>query len=369
MYKVLVVGMSKNYGGIENVIFNYYKRFDRTQIHFDFCKSCKQKIAYEDILKKWGSEIFYIPSKENNMFLYRKYIINFFRTNSDHYDCIWVNRNDLANLDYIKLAKKYGIPRRIIHSHNVQLLENSKIKTIMHKLNKERVYKYATDFWACSAVAADWFYPSKIRSKVVIVKNAIDILSFKYNDSIRKELRRKLKLENYSVIGHVGRLGYQKNQKFLIQVFSELVKIKPNTKLVLLGDGNNKDELKELVKTLGLEDKVLFLGMKQKVQNWYNLFDVFVFPSRFEGLGIAALEAQANGLPCLVSKNNIPKDLKINKNFHFLSLDTTKLYWAKKIVDHMNEPRVSFRLIEKNFKLSGYSIDTASKELQSLFLG
>lgn len=369
MYKVLVIGMSQNYGGIENVIFNYYNNFDRTKIQFDFCKSCKQKIAYEDTLKKWGSNIFYIPSKSTNLYKYKKYVNRFFKKFSNKYDCIWVNRNDLVNIDYLKLAKKYGIPRRIIHSHNVQFLEKSRVKSIVHKLNSKLVSKYATDFWACSSDASKWFYSSKIRSEVVIVKNAINVSKFRYNGILRTKLKRKLGLEDKYVVGNVGRLGYQKNQIFLIKVFAKFLKLNPSAILVLIGQGDQERSLKALVKNLGLEKKVLFLGMKTNVQDLYNLFDIFVFPSRFEGLGIAGIEAQANGLTCFASENRIPNEIKINPNFHFISLDKSELFWAKMMNKHINEMRINSKVIKNNFELAGYSLNTASKYLQNLFLG
>lgn len=220
MKKVLIFGMTENPGGVETFLMNYYRRLNSKRIHFDFLGATNEKIAFEDEISK-NSIVYHISKRREHPIKYFKEVHSFFKNHAKEYDCIWVNLNTLINMDYLKLAKKYGIKKIIIHSHSSQNMD-SKPKKIIHNFNKKRLTKYSTDYWACSELAAKWFFPQRIQSKVKIIKNAIDIDEFKFDQQKRDSLRKKYNLENNFVIGNVGRLHFEKNQEFAIKILKYL---------------------------------------------------------------------------------------------------------------------------------------------------
>ena len=332
MKKILVFGITDLPGGVESVIMNYYRNIDRNKYQFDFlCNT--EKVAYEDEIKLLGGTIYRITARSKDIKKYQKDMKDFFEKHSKEYSTIWVNICSLANIDYLKYAKKYGIKHRIIHCHNSQNMD-SFLRGLLHRWNRLFITKYATDFWSCSDDASKWFFSKKIMQsdRYVLLKNAIDLEKFRFDEKVRKQYRQKLDLEEFFVIGHIGRFHFQKNHEFLLKVFYELQKKKEKSKLILIGIGEDLDKIKEKVKELKLEDKVLFLGSRNDVNCLFNAMDLFLFPSLFEGLPVALLEAQANGLPIVTSEEGVPKEAKIVENFEYISLKESPTYWAEKIL-------------------------------------
>lgn len=365
MKKVLVFGMTSNPGGVESVIMNYYRGINRNLIQFDFL--CNYPVvAYEDEIKNLGGNLFKITSRGSNYKKYKKELTSFFEVNSKKYDAIWVNICSLVNIDYLKFAKKYGIKRRIIHCHNSEN-DAGLIKKIIHYYNRIFIEKYATDFWACSEDALPWFYNKKILNtkQYKIIYNAIDVEKFRRNTIIRNLYRKELNIQSKQVvIGHVGRFHFQKNQKFLVDVFNELIKRNNNYLLLLIGQGELEVEIKKYVQNLGIERNVLFLGAKLNVEDYYQVMDLFVLPSVFEGLGIVAIEAQACSLPCLFS-DKVPKMVKVNENVNFLSLDLDYSIWADKI-EKMLKANVTG--CNNLVSTSNYNINVQVKNFERLIL-
>lgn len=328
--KILVFGMTDNPGGVESVIMNYYRNIDRNRIQFDFLCNYN-KIAYEKEIKSLGGNIFYITARKANFIKFRKDLYNFMSKHAKEYSVFWVNVCSLVNIDYLVCAKKYGIPKIIIHCHNSDN-DGNNIKKIIHSFNRMRLKKYATDFWSCSDKASPWFFTPEIikSSNYRVIPNAIDIEKFKKNRLVRSAMRKHYNLENKIVIGNVGRFHFQKNHKFIIDVFEQLVKRDKNYRLILVGQGSMEEEIVQKVKSKGLENEVIFCGVQSEVNNFYQMMDCFLFPSLFEGLGIAALEAQACSLPCVLS-NRVPSIVKVNDNVVFLSLDDELSAWVNAI--------------------------------------
>lgn len=370
MYKVLVFGMTENPGGVESFLMNNYRNINSHKIHFDFLCNTINKIAFEDEILKNNSRIFNIYPRRKDPFRFRKELNDFFRKHANEYNCAWINLNTLVNIDYLKVAKKYGIKRIIVHSHNSRNMDTGfkgYITQKLHNLHKKQLQKYATDYWACSSFAAKWFYTNDLLKKVKIIKNAIDVNNFSFNEKKRQSLRQKLHLENNLVIGNVGRLHFQKNQMFILDVLSYLVKLNPKVRLVLVGQGADKEKLENRVNELNLQKYIIFAGVQDDIQEWLSTFDLFIFPSLFEGLGIAGLEAEANGLPIYASDKVIPQELKINSNFKFLDLGKGPQFWAHQI-EKTNFERENQETIEKNFQNSGYSIESSVQKLEKYFL-
>lgn len=371
MYKVLVFGMTNNYGGVEAVVMNYYRRFDHTKIHFDFICNMTDKIAYETELKrKYNCKFFKTVRKRENIIKYYIQLTNIFSKIAKDYDCLWFNVNNLVNIDCLKLAKKYGINHIIIHAHNSKIMEagiKGKIKERIHKIHSKQIYRYANDFLACSDEAAKWFYQED-SIKYRVINNSIDVSKYQFNLSTRNKIRKKYNIDNNLVIGNVGRLSFQKNQTFLLDIFKIVKKNKQNSKLILVGSGN-RDQLIKKAKELNIYNDVIFMGMIKDASKIYNSFDIFAFPSKFEGFGIAAIEAQANGLPVVASKYVIPQNIKVNDNVMFIDLKQKANYWAKQILKlsrNCHRSEENNKMIKNRFVSKKYDIHTSAVDLEKI---
>ncbi len=357
--------MTENPGGVESFLINYYRNIDREKIQFDFLCNSHEPVAYENELISLGGRTFHITARSKNPRLYRKELEEVFQNHAYEWSAIWVNVSSLANIDYLKIAKKYNIEKRIIHSHNSRNMD-SRVRGILHHVNRFCVGKYATDFWACSEDAARWFYRDELIKKAVVIHNAIDVNRMKFDPEKRKDIRDKYGLQDKFVIGNVGRLHFQKNQEFAIEVFKLYHKENPQSCLVLVGQGEDEEKLRNKVKEYGLTDSVLFPGIQKDIQGWLSCFDLFLFPSRFEGLSVVAMEAQANGIPVLASKGVIPEEVKMNDNFEFLDLNEGAKAWSEKLSTMASWQRPEYEAVKEIFVKNGYDIGTEASKLEKL---
>lgn len=365
MNRILVFGITDIAGGVESVIMNYYRNIDKNKFNFDFlCNT--EKVAYEQEINNLGGKIYKVTARSISLKKYRKELKDFFENHHKEYSTIWVNVCSLANIDYLKYAKKYGIKYRIIHAHNSKNMD-SKIRGILHRINKKFIAKYATDFWTCSEEAGKWFYNKKIMlsNKYLLINNAIDIEKFKYNGIIRERKRRILKLENNLVIGHIGRFHFQKNHNFLIEIFNEIVKQNNSARLLLIGTGTMENQIKTKVKDMNLENKVLFLGEIDNVNEIIQAMDIFLFPSLFEGLALSLIEVQTAGIPILASENAIPKNINMFENCKLLSLQENAKIWADTVLNmnKKNRSQENIEIIKKN----GFDIKIETNKIEKYF--
>ena len=274
---------------------------------------------------------------------------------SSEYDAVWVNALSLVNMKYIKYAKKYGVRKRIIHSHNTGISKFG-IRDFIHNIHKLMIKNYATDFWSCSTLASQWMYPKEIQNSVIWIKNAIDTNEFLFNENLRRKYRDSLNIQDDEIlIGNVARIDPQKNQDFILDVFSKVYEYNNKSKLVLIGGGDYSD-LEEKAEKLKIRNNIIFLGVRNDVSELYNIFDIFMFPSRFEGLGVLASDV-------------IPKEVITNPNYYSLSLEKDSIdKWTKKVLEIANAKRVDIETIENNFKKVGFEIKEESKKVEKLFL-
>ena len=365
MKRILVFGMTEIYGGVESFLLNYYRHIDREKLQFDFLCNTPSTVAYEDEILALGGRIFRIAARRRNPAKFRKQLKKTLRLHAAEWSAVWLNASNLANIDYLTVAKEYGILKRIIHSHNSQN-PDGRVRGILHHLNKHFIRKYATDYWACSESAARWFYTGETLKKAVIIRNAIDVERMAFDLVKRDAIRKTHGWEDLDVIGNVGRLHFQKNQSFALDVFKCYHTEHPNSVLVFVGQGEDEQMLREKVEALGLSDCVVFAGVQHDIQAWLSSFDLFLFPSRFEGLGIAALEAQANGVPVLASKGVIPDEVRINENFVFFELDRGAEAWSDKIGEMVHRERPVSNTIKQCFQEKGYDIKTEARKLEEL---
>lgn len=263
-------------------------------------------------------------------------------------------------------AKKAGAKSIILHSHCTGVDgDHRKLKEIAHKICRLFLGKIGTHFFACSKLAGKWMYIDSIYRKSIVINNAIDCNKFRYSEDVRKEYRRKLNIDtSTTVIGHVGRFMYQKNHVFLIKIFSEYNKINPNSKLLLIGEGELEDKIKKEAKKLDIEKSVIFFGVTDCVNNYMQAMDFFLLPSFFEGLPVVGIEAQASGLPCLMS-DSITKETNLFGLVEFLSLKNEEKIWAGKIQEILSE----FERADtyNNMVDNGYDISKNNRSLKEIY--
>ena len=363
--RILVFGMTENPGGVETFLLNYYRNIDRTRLQFDFLCNFHGPAAFEEELIAMGGRIYHITARSRNVARYSKELDQVFREHKDEWTAVWVNVSSLANIDYLKAARKYGIGKRIIHSHNSRNMD-SRLRGLLHEWNKKRIRTWATDFWACSEPAAKWFYGEGLIPEVRFIHNAIDIERVSFDCEKREAVRKQLGIgPDTFVVGNIGRLHFQKNQAFSIRVFREYVKLNADAKLIFIGQGEDEDMLKN--STGDLKDRVIFAGVQRDIQGWLSAFDLFLFPSLFEGLPLAVLEAQANGLPVLTAENNVTEEVKVTDGCQFFSLTRNTADWAEKM---QGMKRITDReSIRKAFRDRGYDIAVEAPKLQRLLTG
>lgn len=321
MQRVLVVGMSANPGGLEAVVMNYYRKLDKSRIQFDFLITAPH-MAYESEVKAMGGRIFSITARRVNPLRFTTELHSFFTKHAADYDILWANLCSLVNIDYLKSAARFGIPRRIVHCHNSRNM-NDALRGLLHDMHRRSIRQYATDFWSCSDDAAEWFFGQGIRSnpKYRYIPNGVDPAEYQFDEHMRINKRKELGIEDGQIlIGNVGRLHSQKNQAFLLQSFAALASQDDRYRLIIVGDGDLRTELEHQIYNLGLNASVSLLGVRQDVKELYNAMDLFVLPSLYEGVSIALLEAQSNGLPCLIS-DSLSDEGIVNGNVHKLSIE------------------------------------------------
>lgn len=369
MKKILVFGITDKPGGVESVIMNYYRNMDREKLQFDFL--CNTEIvAYEDEIKSLGGNIYRITARSKNFMQYRKDLKKFFDENAQKYDTVWVNICSLANIDYLKMAKKYKIKNRIIHCHNSQNMD-SKLRGMLHKFNRLFIGNIANIYWSCAKDSSPWFFNKKIMnsSNYAVINNAIDIDKYKFNNEKREAIRKELNYKDTDiVIGNVGRMHFQKNQIFLLKIFKELLKLSPNYKLEIAGDGEDREKIEKFISENNLESNVKLLGNRTDMDKLYSGMDIFLFPSLFEGLSVALVEAQASGVMIFATKDTIPDEIKmVKENYFWVSLDEDEVSWAKKIHENYkaNYERSN---VEQYIKDAGFDIKEETKKIEKIFL-
>lgn len=311
--------------GLETMLMNYYRNIDRTKMQFDFLTHRPDKSDYDDEIISLGGKVYYAPRLyPQNYPKYFKCMKNFFAEHPE-YKIIHSHIDTMSYLP-LKAAKRAGVPVRIAHSHNTSIDKDFKYPLKMYF--RSRINGVVTDRLACGREAGEFLFKN---NSFKVIPNAVDADRFFYDAHLRKKKRRELGVEDNFVVGHVGRLSYQKNHKFLIQIFDALIKKEPAAKLMLVGVGEKEQEIREQVKSLRLDDSVMFLGSRIDVNELYQVMDVFVLPSLFEGIPMVGVEAQFADLPCLFS-DKTPDEVKFNVRTKFIGLDKSSESWANEIL-------------------------------------
>lgn len=356
MIRVLHVVPNMNAGGLETFIMNIYRNIDRNEIQFDFLEHYQEKSFYDDEINSLGGKIYHFSLRDdNNIFKYIKNLISFFKYHKE-YQVIHCHMESIGALLFI-IAKFYGIKIRIGHAHTNSVSNN--LKGYIKRFTSS-FFKYTTTInLACSELAGYYLFKNK---KFTVIPNGIDFDKFVFNEQKREEIRIKYNLTNNFVIGHVGRMDDAKNQLFLIDVFNEYLKYNNNSKLVLIGDGEYKAKIQTKIKKYGIESNVLLLGVKSNINEFLSAFDLFVFPSKFEGLGIALIESQINGLKTLTS-DNIPSNTNISNYIKYIPLNEQD--WLSEIIKvNKRDNKIIYNKNKDNF-----NIKTVTDKLIKIYKG
>lgn len=351
--RVLVWGLTNNRAGTETVITTYVKASEN--IIFDFL-CYDEPTNYSYLFDGTENEYFVIPIKIQHPLANKKAINEFMKERGHLYSSLWFNVNEISNIDLLKLAKKYNIPQRITHVHNSSF-PNVFITKLFSKLNWHKCLELSTDYWACSEEAGRFLFREK---PFRVIPNLIDAEHRRFSEEKRRAIRRRYQIEDSFVIGVIGRLAVQKNVTFLISLLPKLMELKPSVVLMLVGSGSMLSILDELAKDLGVEDSVIFAGSQEDIQGYLSAFDVYAMPSLYEGLGISNLEAQFNGLPCVVS-DGVGEKSTISSNVKVASLDN-EFAWIDALLSARREEGA---LIEEKAKL--YRLGRAQEVVSTMF--
>lgn len=364
MKRIVHFSLANAKGGITQYVLNNWKYIDKSRFHFDVV-TFGGKLDFQDRLEADRCKIFYVKNRaEENLEAFQNEIKQIFLQG---YDAVHLHTNYWKSFELEKLAKQADIPKIIVHAHNTGVFDDKERKekeSRHYSMFAELTPDIATDFWACSKVAAKWLYGDKIPEKRIrILHNAVDVEIFRFKYQIREKYRKQLGWEDNFIIGHVGRFSYQKNHEFLIQAFKAIARKNERARLLLIGKGPLEDSISSLVERNGLADKVYFAGTREDVNSWFQAMDVFVLPSRFEGLPIVAVEAQASGVPCLVS-DTITRETRITDRIEFLPLKMET--WCDRLL--LTEKDVGDReRYADQVRKSGYDIKEYIKVLESLY--
>lgn len=349
-------------GGVESVVMNYYRNIDRNKIQFDFiCDNDSTNIPYAEI-ESLGGKVILIPPYQK-VIKYHKELKRVLK--EGNYKIVHSHINTLSVFSLFA-AKCAGVPVRIAHSHSTTN-KKEKNKNLMKQLLRPFSKVFATDYMCCSELAGRWLFGDKEYDKgnVYLLNNAIDLDKFKYDEVVRREKRKELNIDDDTlVIGHVGRFVEQKNHRFLIDIFNEVHKQNEKSILLLVGQGPLMEEIKEKVKSLGIEDSVKFLEQRNDVSELYQAFDVFCLPSLYEGLPVVGVEAQATGLLCLFS-DDMTKETKILESTKFLSLEQNAKEWTEILLKSIEDFKRKDTTIE--FFNNGFDIKKEVEKIEKYY--
>ena len=347
------------------MLMNYYRHIDRGKVQFDFLCNKQKPGAYDKEAADMGARIFHSPGL--HPLHYPKYIRFFKELAARHpeYRVLEVH-NGALGLYALNSAKCAGIPARIYHAHGQGL--NLDYKIALKWMCKKLLRFNMTHHFTCGLKAGEYYFGKEVMDSgdYVLVRNAIDVDRFVFNPDVRKRLRAENGLEGKHVVGHVGRFMHQKNHAFLMEVFARIAGRDEKAVLVLLGDGELQEKIRDRAGALGVSGKVKMMGNVGNANEWYQAFDLFILPSHWEGLPVVGVEAQAAGLPCLFSSAITP-EIGLTGNALFLGLELGADTWAEKAAGLLSASKER-RNMRKAITEKGYDIRAEARKLENLYL-
>ncbi|CRK81673.1 glycosyltransferase family 1 protein [Neobacillus massiliamazoniensis] len=368
--RVLHIVSTMDRGGAETLIMNIYRNIDKTKIQFDFVSHSSKKGDYDDEIISLGGKIHYIPSLGELGPI--KYIKELKRVmSSAHYIAVHSHTDFQSGFPALA-AKLCGIKKRICHSHSTNWPKNNHmINKFILKFLQILIKVSATNYCSCSNEAAAFLFSQKLvdHGKVKILNNGIDLNSFFETYDGRDHLLSELGLpKDVKIIGHVGRFSKSKNQSFILKILKKILETDPNYFVCLVGDGPLKKQVEREAEALGVLNHIKFLGVRTDIPRLMKAFDVFLFPSLFEGFGIVTLEAQCAGTPCVASAA-VPRSTDMGLGLiTYISLEEDLNTWSKYINKAAFSNRPDNETIKKHFKNKGFSMEENVPKWLSLYL-
>ena len=359
MKKVLVIITTemRSYGGLATVALNYYRKIDKEKIKMDFLSTNNISNDLRGEFVHNNSEYFMLKGRNSNPIKYFRLLTSICKG----YDIVHIHSNSATATVELLAAKIAKVPKRIIHIHNTTCTH-----IIAHKLLKPIFMRCYTDAIACSRKAGEWIFEDK---KFCVLNNAIDLEKYSYNIEDRKNIRGKYSLAEQFIIGHVGKMVEQKNHMFILNVFEIILQKCSDARLILVGDGELFDKIKQSAEEKGIANNIIFCGMVDNAKMYYSAFDCMIFPSLWEGLPLSLLEAQASGLSC-VSSDLVTEEVNMGGVIR-LSLESQIEKWADTVLEKKTDEKNRIKnqlMFQKIMKNKGFDIKTNVINLEKIYL-
>ncbi|MCL2087168.1 MAG: glycosyltransferase [Oscillospiraceae bacterium] len=349
-------------GGVESYLMNVCENINKEKFQFDILAGGIIDYKNKEKIKRFGCESIALNCKDRDFFGAYKKFKDYIK--SHRYDVVVFHGCSLMNIiiSFLACIPKDKKNKIILHSHMAKKVTG--FKKILRFFLRIIMKKMVDYYFACSKAAAETFFTKKELIKTIVIKNAISLNKFSFNQNSRREIRESLNITDEFLMGHIGRFAPQKNHVFLLDVFLEVHKKDKNAKLLLIGQGDLSDSIKNKVKLLNLENNVIFIKSTTEPWKYYQAMDVFVLPSLFEGLGIVLIESQAAGLPTICS-DVVPKETNVTENIQYISLEQSPKVWADKILEVKRDCDRTKAV--QNVKNAGYEIVDAVRELENFY--
>lgn len=359
MIRVLQVIGGLNRGGAETMIMNLYRAVDKTRVQFDFILNTDKPQSYTDEVLAMGGKIYVLPKFNGKNYFAIKRAWNKFFVEHPEYKILHSHVRSYASI-YIPIAKKHGL-KTIVHSHSTS---NGKgLASAVKKLMQRSLRKKADYLFSCSEIAGEWLFGRRaVRGpKYKLIPNAIDTARYVFDEDVRAAKRGELSLDGKVVYGHVGRLHEAKNHKFLLDVFAKIHEKQPESALLIVGDGTEREKIENRIRELSLEDSVIMTGSRPDVNELMQAMDCFLFPSLWEGLPVTVVEAQAAGLACLVS-DRVTSEVELSELVKYLPIDNADRWCDEAIAAEKQRANVRDKIIA-----AGYDIATSARDITEFY--
>lgn len=355
-------------GGAESRIMDLYRNIDREKVQFHFMQHTKDRCAFEEEVERLGGKVYHVPRfNVKNYFSYKKAWEEFFKSHPE----IKVVQGHMTSTAaiYLPIAKKAGVEVTIAHARSAGVDPGMKGK--ITRFLRRNLYEKCDYRFTCSEMAGEAVFgdQNQILRKATFISNAIDVDKFKFDEETREQIRYELGIKNKFVIGHVGRFAHMKNHKYMLQILKQCIEIEkekklPETVLMFLGDGELKEEMMEQAAAMGISSRVLFMGNKRDVYRYYQAMDYFLLPSLYEGLPGTAVEAQASGLPGIMS-DTVTREAVVTDLLQVRSIKEEPRLWAEEIMKSNKKDRIIYA---QKVKDASFDVKEQAKRMQEFYL-
>ena len=379
--RVLHVLGNTNLGGAESRIMDLYRHTDRNRVQFDFLVHSGEEGFFEKEIRELGGRIFRVPRfRIYNYFSYRKALKEFFQKHHE-FALVQGHMTSTAAI-YLPIAKKEGVKKTAAHARSAGV--DKGLKGTMTRFLRRNLADKADYLFTCSELAGISVYGEKAvrEGKTIFIPNAIDCAGFTFDPEKRKKLREELGLTDALIIGHVGRFHYAKNHEYLLRVFAELCRMSAGAggstaetgadqkyHLILLGEGPLMEVTRKLAEELGVVDRVHFLGNHKNIADYYQAMDYFVYPSRYEGMPGTIVEAQASGLPCLMS-DTICREVIVTELVETMSIEKEPKVWAEELqrrIDALVSKQENRKKYAAKMAAAGFDVQAQAERMMRFY--